>query len=783
MLVSLEWLGDFVRLPSTLGIKQLAHDLTLCTVEVEGYWSAARRIGDHVVVGVVHAVDGDGADWSVTLDIGGDAMVSAQSSGPMPVGIATAVALDDAGASICTPIDLDVSDMYPGASHLPLDLSEVGSLTPGSSVAAALGLNDLILEIDNKSLTNRPDLWGHLGIARELAAIYRAEFIAPPAVGLDTALENPELIGEVDPTFCHRFTLVTIDCPAGAHGASPLPIRSRLVRMGQRSLGLYADLTNYAMFAIGQPSHTYDGADISLPISVRRGPAGPMPSLTGETLQLTRDSGVIADVCRTVALAGVVGGTETQMTGKGTSVVLEVACFNPVDIRRASLALGVRTDASSRFEKGLDTQAVDRARGYLIHLIKESDPTATITAHADWTGTPTASTKVHTTVSFLNARMGTSLSPSDICALLRRLSFEATADGDELTIISPTWRSTGDISIPNDILEEVARMIGYDELPPSTPHVELRRPTYEGRLPLERRLREFFAFRCQAQEVLTYPWASARLLTALEFDPTDGVRIEGAPSQDCSTLRPSLVPNLLGAVEVNLPHRSHFRLFEIGTVYETELGPLGDRDQLPNLPRRLAAAFVGSTLSDEFRSACGAIEGARRVARITDLELAPRAEGGWGDPIASREIVSAGISVGRLAAIDITTVAGAHTDRIAVFFEFELSTLSQEPSRHNTFATFSSHPGASVDLSVLVSDAVSWADIATAAAAAAIPHVRTIRFVDEYRGDSIGAGRRSVTLRLYLSSHERTLVAADKAEAKQLVADRLRAVTGAELRE
>jgi phenylalanyl-tRNA synthetase beta subunit len=226
------------------------------------------------------------------------------------------------------------------------------------------------------------------------------------------------------------------------------------------------------------------------------------------------------------------------------------------------------------------------------------------------------------------------------------------------------------------------------------------------------------------------------------------------------------MPNLLGAVETNLPNRLRFRLFEVGTAY------LGTAEA-PELDRRVCAAFIGSDLLGEFRAAVGAVEGLARAARLADLQVVDPDPGGWGDVALRRDVVADGRWIGRIAAVDIDDAAG---DRVAVFFELRLDEVRTLSSRENRYEPVSPHPEATVDLSVWVPDGVRWIDVESACLAAAVDHLQVVDFVDDFRDD---AGRRSLTLRLRLSSQERTLSSEDKAAARQALVDVLTAKLGA----
>jgi phenylalanyl-tRNA synthetase beta chain len=792
MLISLEWLREYAVLPDDLDAPTLAHELTLRTVEVEHFRTLS--IPGRMVVGRV-AESETAADGSqlVTLDVGRPELEPARADGVLLPNTLCAVEL--AGTSGSAPAtqsrvlslsDLGLAALAPGsAATAPLVFGPdygfgdaAASAKSGSSAAELLKWNDIVIEIDNKSLTNRPDLWSHYGVARELAAIFGGELLDLKTAALPAQCEDASMIDLVDETLCRQIATVAIDLPGGRQRPTPFLLRSRLGRVGQRSLGFYADLTNYVMLGIGHPAHVYDRGRLTLPLSVR--PAGRAEEhklLSGQTVAMASSTAVIADVVSVVAAAGVAGTEVTQVADETEAVLLEVANFDPIAVRRSTQALQVRTDASSRFDKNLDTDGTSRALGHILHLVARFDPEAKILCWAQRSPRPTEPVAVATSIPFINKRLGTELDGSGIAALLRPLGFAVTEVSDSgLAVGVPPWRSTGDVAIPHDILEEVARMIGYDNLPVASPRISLRQGKRAPAYALDRRIREFLAHRCQAQEVLTYPWAVDRYLEALGFETTRLLSIEAAPSPDRTHLRPSLLPNLLSATEEMLPQFENFAMFELGSVYlagtESDLPVVDEaasREALPPMARRLAAVFVGSDLGGEFRRASGAAGGLGRAAWVPDLALQPSSadDSSWGDPVAALSVVTGGVSIGRLAAIDLSVVLGVRTDRAAVAFELELNALVPASARPNQYEPVSQFPESSVDLSIIVRDGVSWAEIAHELAKAETSHVRRVGFVDEFRGGSVPIGHRSITLRLHLADPKRTLAAADKAAARE----------------
>lgn len=766
MFLSVDWLRDYVPLPLDLDTTDLAHELTLHAVEVEGVDRLDTNL-QHCVFGRVLSSTARGSSgWLISVDDGTASPPEITGSTPLdPDSVTVVQRAPGQPATLMSPANC-------GLEMVASDTGRRGWLIPGfapvagDAVASTLGWDDDVIEIDNKSLTNRPDLWCHEGIARELAAIYDLALAPPLAPGeAPRSASGSNLIDFVDGSFCNRLTVMRIARGKTPQPDTPLYIRSRLAKVGQRPINFYTDLTNYVMFATGQPSHAYDARLVSLPFSARRSTGVSIDVLTGSPVDIPSGTPMIVDASSELAVAGVVGGRRSSVTDKTQDLLVEMASFDARSVRDSSLSLGLRTDASSRFEKALDTQAIDRGRALFLNLVRQHDPGADVTALEDVTVSPTRPLSVRVSLQYLNSRMGTQLTPHEVTELLSPLGLAVQSDSDQLLVNIPTWRSTGDIGIAADILEEVGRRIGYDELPPGNPSIELRRPTPNALLEGERRMREFLAFRAGAQEILTYPWVTDRLLGLCGFETNAQVRIIGAPSEDRSSLRPSLIPNLVGAIEVNLAHRSEFRLFEVGTVYLSDTASKSSTGQ-PLLSQRLAAAFVGPGLVSVFRHAVGAVLGVGRAAR-SHLELVDPTPHGWGDAVAARDIVDRdGRMLGHLAAINLTDVGGDARGLTAVCFELETSALTFGPSRDNVYTAVSAFPTTSFDLSMLLAEDTAWSAVRSVIDAAGVDYLQSIEFLDDFRSDSLDAGTKSLTFRVTLVSPDRTLTAQDRDVAR-----------------
>ncbi|MPZ67406.1 MAG: phenylalanine--tRNA ligase subunit beta, partial [Pseudonocardiaceae bacterium] len=487
----------------------------------------------------------------------------------------------------------------------------------------------------------------------------------------------------------------------------------------------------------------------------------PLEVITGESPELESSTPVVCDAAGPVALAGIMGGAVSAVSATSRRFALEVATFRPTVVRRSSQRLMLRTEASARFEKGLDTPRVDTAVDLFLHLLGEVAFGAKVSGMQDVELDPTTPAQVEVDLGFLTTRIGRDVSVGEARSILRSLGFAVTVDGDRFEVTAPTWRSTGDVSLPHDIVEEVARIQGFDNLPVAPLSVVLKPVRSLNRRPLDRAIREQLASRAAMQEVVTYPWVADATLLATGSSKDETVRFEGAPAADRDSLRPSLVPNLLEAVASNLRYAPSFRLFEVGTVFAS--GPLVPfRDTFEPLPRqalRAAAVFVGTDGAGLFRQAKGVLEMLRRYCHLTDLQLTDADVAPWADRSARLKVTAGGRHVGALGLLTTRCRRLAGIDKVQVAcFELDLGSLSEHPSRENRYEPVPELPEADFDLSVVVADRVRWSEIATTVSGVD-GLISRVTFVDEFRGAWVPEGHRSLTLRVTLQPRDTTLTA------------------------
>ena len=811
MKVSLNWIRDYVQLPADADLKKLAYDLTMSTVEVEDATDLGASFHD-MVVGVINTIEQHpNADKLKVCktDIGGRVEDIVCGGSNLREGMKVAVALPgamckwhgegdlveikksklrgvDSYGMICGAVEIGLADLFPTKeeAHI-LDLSDFDA-PAGTPLADALDLNDIILEIDNKSMTNRPDLWGHYGIAREIAALYDLPMTQFPH--FDRNVENTSgfHVTVEDAERCPRMTGTQIEnvCVKPA----PYWMQVRIWKTGMRPINALVDITNYVMLATGQPSHAYDSDHIAGHIIVRRAKAGEtLTLLNGKELPLSTDDLTIADDAGIVGLAGVMGGAKDSILPTTSKVILEIANFQAAGIRRTALRYDNRTEASARYEKAIDPERCDQALDLSMQLFSDLYPEMKVTGLVDEYPRHLKQAEIGVPLSWLERRLGKRLSPDEIKHKMELLGYSITFNGDNMHVVVPTWRSTGDVSIQADIMEEVARMYGYENF-----EAEPITTTFDGAInqldkDLERRIKEYLAIRCGMQEIFTYPWMEESYVNAV-LQSTEGIlSLSTPPSPAERFVRSSLLPNLCKAVVKNERYFDEISIFETAQVFRDEnyTSPYDPREKLPSQRKNVAGAFATTDkdITALFRKAKGVVEMMARYVHMEALTFKQAEKPVWADNVVWLNIYRGDEKVGDLALLakKVSMACGIKNMNV-MLFQLDQDSLVPLKSRTNTFTHLAEYPMTDYDISLLVDGSVQWKDVAQTVRGIKSELLHGAAFVDEYRGKQVPAGKKSLTLRLAIGSKDKTLTSAEIEEVASGVLNKIAKRFGAELR-
>lgn len=811
MKLSLSWIRDYVKIPEDADLKKLAYDLTMSTVEVEDVEYLARRF-DNMVVGLIEKIEPHpNADKLrvCQVNIGSDVKTIVCGGINLREGMRVAVSCPGAivrwhgqgepveiknsklrgvesYGMICASDEIGLGDLFPASQEAEiLDLSAF-EVPAGTPLATALDLDDVLLEIDNKSMTNRPDLWGHYGIAREIAALYNLPLMEIEPYRAET--QSDFKVEIESPDRCARY--IGVEMNGVEVKPSPYKMQSRIWKAGMRPINALVDITNYVMLATGNPTHAFDADNITDHIVVRHAAAGEKLVLLNEKeLSLCDDDLVITDSEGPVALAGVMGGAKDSILPDTKRVILEVANFESTGIRRTALRYDTRTEASSRYEKAVDPERCDQALSLSMKYFHELYPELKVTGFCDRYVTPLKKAEIDVSLTWLAKRLGKDLTNEEVQKKLELLGFEVAIDGDNMHVTAPTWRSTGDISIKDDVMEEVARMYGYDNFE-ATPFTT----AFEGAInqrdqDLIRSIKEYLAIRCGMQEVYTYPWMNDVFMNAV-LQSTEGVlRLSMPPAPDLSYIRSSLLPNLCEAVVKNERYFDDFAIFEEAQVFfdRNYTSPYDETESLPEQRRHIGAAFASSVkdVTQLFREAKGVLEYMPRYTHMEGFTFRKEEKPVWADNIVWLNIFRGEEKIGDMGLVAKKVSMDCGIKNLSVMlFEFDATKLVPLRSRTNRFTHLAEYPETDYDISMLFDSDAAWADIheAIMGQKKASALVKEAAFVDEYRGKQIPAGKKSVTIRLTIGSGEKTLTSQEIEAAAGQVMKKLGKKLGAELR-
>jgi phenylalanyl-tRNA synthetase beta chain len=793
------WLRSMVD--PALGTEALAHLLTMSGLEVEDCVAVAPPFTGVVVAEVLSAEQHPNADRLrvCEVDAGGTerlrvvcgapnvaagmkvpfarigAVLPPQDGKPVAIGRATMRGVASEGM-LCSARELGLSEDHSGLLSLPADAR------PGSDVRAVLGLDDRVFTI--KLTPNRADCLGMLGIAREVAALTNAPLRMERPTPVTAVIDDVHAVGISDPAGCGRFTgRVLRDVDAGA--PTPDWMKHRLERAGQRSISALVDVTNYVMLELGRPLHVYDLEKLRGPIDVRFGRKGErLQLLNGQTVDLDEDILAITDDSGPIGLAGIMGGESTKADLDTRHVLLEAAFFFPDAIAGRSRRYNFSSDASHRFERGVDfdnnLDGIERATQLILEICGgKPGPVDDVVARLP--------VRKAVTMRVARARriIGVPVSGDEMADVFARLGLPAKREAEQFVVTPPSFRF--DIEIEEDLIEEVARVYGFDRIPSRPPVApaamldasEIRRPLHA--------VRDALAL-LDYHEVINYSFVDADWERDLGGN-ADPVRVLNPIASQMSVMRSQLAGGLLANVRHNV-NRKHarVRVFEVGRVFRKSAnapeGPL----EVAGIeqPTRVGGAAFGPALDEQWGVATRAVDFYDVKGDIEAL-LAPRQcrFEPCGHPAlhpgrAARILVD-GTAVGWLGELHPAWQQKYELPAPVLLFEIEANALQEV--RLPVYAPVSRFPAVRRDLAVVVDDGVPAGAMVEALRAALPGSVESVEAFDLYRGKGIENGRKSLAFRVLLQDTQKTLTDAEVDETMALALSILQQRFGGNLRQ
>ena len=772
----MNWIGDFVDL-SGLDKKALIHNFTLSTAEVEDIFVKGEdthgvvvakilSVENHPTSKKLHLLKVDKGDEVVDIVCGapnvreGMKVALATSGGAVcghPINPATIAGFTSYGMC-CSEAELGISDDNSGIWDITDDIPL------GTDIKTVYDIDDIIFEVDNKSLTNRPDLWSHYGIAREFATITGRELKPIPVCDLSEFDKLPAVSVDVKNTeLAYRYSAIKVENIT--RRVSPVNMRIRLYYCGSRAINFLADLTNYVMMEVGQPMHAFDNRKVDK-IEVQTFSEGlKFTTLDGVERNIDENMLMITSGDVPVAIAGVMGGDSSKIEDDTTSLLLESATFDGVSVRKTTTRLGLRTDASMRYEKMLDPELCRIATERLLDLLFECDKGAkVISSFTDKYVKHYPTIVLDFDKRYVDRYTGIDIPTETIVKTLTGLGFGIRQSGDNFSVTVPTWRATKDVTIKADIIEEITRIYGYDNFEIFTSESALAPVRKEVLKSDEDRMKDILVKSYRMHEVHSYIWSDVAKNKELGIETPENVSILNAQTPDHKYLRKSMIPTLLSFVKENRTYRDSFAIFEIGHTVD------GLReDGYCKEENKLGAVLYSKACDEEtlfMRARDVVSELCSDILHKSATFVSYDAEYDFMHPVNSFKIVADGVEVGYLSVPHPTVLANIDKKCAVAFFEISTEKFATVKAGVTAYVEPSKFPAIDIDITFSVDiSAIDFEKLTETAKAAAGDILSDVKVKDIYTADGVTA----LTLRFSFASRERTLTKQELAPATDAI--------------
>lgn len=791
MLLSRKWLNEFV--PVDVDDRTFAEDMTLSGSKVEITEIEGEEISNVVVGRVVEIKRHENSDhmWICQVDVGeeapiqivtgaqnvsqGDLVPVAKHNSTLPGGVKITKGKlrgEKSNGMLCSYKELGMTDndwpysVVDGIFLLNSDPDlKAKDLKPGDDIRTAIGLDDHVVEFE--ITPNRPDCLSVIGLAREAAVTYGKTMAQHEPVVKGGGIGNlTELLDVETPAtdLCPRYTARMVRNVK--IGPSPKWMRDRLRASGVRPINNIVDITNYVMLEYGQPMHAFDYRYVNGgKIVVRRAEDGEtLTTLDGNVRQLNSSMLVIADKHRAVGLAGIMGGENSEIVEDTVDVVFESANFNGTSIRRTALALGMRTEASAKFEKGLDILNTLPAVNRACELVEMLGAGEVLDGTIDILNFVPQPKQLKLRADKINALLGTDIDAAEMCRILQELGFGV--DGDIITV--PSWR--GDVEHYSDLAEEVARFYGYNQIPTTAMTGVTTRGGYSPEQMLERSLGTV----CRSlgyDEIITYSFISPTYYDKIRL-PEDSplrksMKIMNPLGEDTSIMRTTVMPSMLEILTRNYNYRNkEAHLYELGrTYFERE-------DGMADEPKHLSLGVYGP--EESFFTLKGSVETILDSIRAEDVTYVAEKSDPSYHPGRCAKVYVNGQEVGTLGQIHPLVAANYGVDAELYYADLKFDALFASRGADPEYQPLPKFPAVTRDIAVLVDKAVTVGAMESSIQAAAKGLLKDVTLFDIYEGAKLPTGKKSVAFNLVLRADDRSLTAQEADDEVNLVLERLK---------
>lgn len=780
MKISLNWLREFVDIPEKYSAQELAKLLTLRTCEVEGFEDERMKFANMVIGKVIKLQPHPNADKLrlADTDIGGQIVQMVCGGKNLAEGMIVAIALPGAivkwhGSGqimelretkirgeksfgmICAGEEIGLPDSPPEC------ITDLGELLksrglkiqkPGTPLSKTLGLNDVIFEIDNKSLTHRPDLWGHYGIAREFAAFLGTK-LKPFAPNISFPTTGKSVKADIaDKTIANRFLVGMIS--EIRIEESPQWLQNRLLSIDIQPVNNIVDITNYVMVEAGYPMHAFDRNVVHDDHFVVRyaKPGEKIMTIDHKVRALAEDDAVVADAKHPLGIAGIMGGVDCEISPSTTEIILEVGNWNHIMIRKTSQRHGLRSDAAQRFEKSLDPVLAEltfkRACEMILKICKGSclaGPLTDIYINKPKTISVLLNTET------VNKKIGKKIPEKEMIAHLKALGFGVVKNKKNVLKISvPSFRATKDINIEDDLVEEISRMHGYEKIAPVLPTLPIKLPHENKERQFEHKIRQIFSYGLGFYETYNYSFYGEDEVKNFFLPPELHLKLQNPLTSDQTHLRISLIPNLLKTTSANIKHKEELKLYEFGNTYIKT-------DAYFPIEEKFIAAVIVKTGKEIFYEALGACQEFFDKLKVKTRTIKPANVPPYCHPSKCAVQVCNGQEIAIVFEIHPQILNNLNIDKPCAAFEINFTKLAKLAGKDFSYKPLPKYPGIEIDVSVLVPAATEMRTVHELIAKTDQKLISNIALTDLFQDKSLGEGKKSFTFRILLQSPDRTL--------------------------
>lgn len=780
MFLSMNWISDFVDL-SGLDKLKLINQFSLSTAEVENEIFFKGEDLSGVVVAEIKSVEPHPDSKKLHLlkvDAGENELTDVVCGAPnVRVGMKTAFA--KVGAKLgeieiaprklagytscgmcCSEKEIGISDDNSGIMEITDDIPN------GTDLKSVYAIDDIIFEVDNKSLTNRPDLWGHYGIAREFAALAGREL--KPLDVIDTAKYDnlPKVDMKIEDPLCQRYSCMQIENVN--RSVSPVNMRIRLYYCGMRAINFLADLTNYLMLEMGQPMHAFDSRKVEKIRIKRFNEPFTFQTLDGVERNIDENTLMICSDNTPVAIAGIMGGLDSEIVDDTTTLTLESATFDAASIRKSTVRLSHRTDASMRYEKSLDPEMTTVAIARFVKLLQDSDNgVKVVSALTDDYAYHYPKVELEFDKAFVDKYTGINIPNETILKTLASLGFEASESNDNFSVVVPSWRATKDVTIKADIIEEITRIYGYDNFEINTANAPLYPVKPDIEKTVEDRIKDLLVKSFSLHELHSYVWSYYDELKAIGLEPSGVIKLEGATNPNIETIRDSIIPTQLCQIKSNTSFSPSFGIFEVGRVVSAV-----DENNLCIENKMLAVTLFSKTqnvasLYYHLRDILATMSDDIKHKPLT-FE-AKQATKDYQHPRNLNKIFCDGVEIGEIGIVHPAVSKKIDKKAAIVFAQIDVEKFAKIENASISYEEPSKFPEMEIDLSFV---SQRFAPIAEAVKLVNSSLIKKIEVTDIY--DDEADGTKSITTRLTFAHPEKTLTREEVQEVTDKIINALK---------